>query len=234
MSTQRGKRRLGQARHPFGTGWGGKRRGAGRKGAGTGGRRNGVAHVARPVHKARFPVHVTVRLRGGLPSMRSQSLCDGAVAQIKTARERFFRILHFSVQANHIHLLVEAGDERLLGRGMKGLGVRLARRVNSLLSAKGQVIGERYHARALATPREVRNALVYVLSNRKKHGGSATSMLDRCASGQYFDGWRDNSGVPVARASPDEWPVAAGKTWLVTRGWKRLGLLHLDERPRQA
>jgi len=49
------------------------------------------------------------------------------------ARERLgVRIIHFSIQADHIHLLVEAADEIALGRAMKGLGVRLARGLNRL------------------------------------------------------------------------------------------------------
>jgi hypothetical protein len=149
-------------------------------------------------------------------------LFDCVLAQITAAKRRFLRIVHFSVQSNHIHLLVEANDRGVLGRGMKGFAVRVARHLNRLLSSRGSIFGDRYHARALRTPREVRNALVYVLFNHKKHGH--IQLLDPCSSAQFFEGWSD-ARLAKARGSPGDWPVAAGETWLLGHGWKRLGLL---------
>jgi hypothetical protein len=57
------------------------------------------------------------------------------------------------------HLIVEADDENALGRGMKAIGSRLARAVNRVFRRSGAVLVDRYHLRALRTPREVRNAL---------------------------------------------------------------------------
>jgi len=76
-----------------------------------------------------------------------------------------FRIVHFTVQSNRLHFLVEAEGCRQITRGMQGLGIRLAKAINRALGRKGRVWNDRYHARALRTPREVRNALVYVLAN---------------------------------------------------------------------
>src|SRR5262249_26474273 len=215
---------------PLGNTWGGARLGAGRKPARG---RAGVPHVCRPVHSCHHPLHVTVRVRQGLPSLREQALFFCIEKQIRAAKRRFLRIVHFSVQSNHLHLLVEAADCQQLARGMKGFGVRVARRLNHLLSARGNVYDDRYHARVLKTPREVRNALVYVLFNYKKHRRRAAVLLDPRSSARYFDGWSHRSPVPAARGAPDDWPVAQSRTWLLTRGWRRLGGgLEQDESPR--
>jgi len=69
-------------------------------------------------------------------------------------------VLQFSVQRDHIHLLVEAPDGRALSRGLQGLAIRIAKGVNRILGRRGRVWADRFHARALRTPREVRNALI--------------------------------------------------------------------------
>ena len=142
--------------------WGGARPGAGRKP----GARPKVRHVARPSHRASHPVHVTVRARAGLPSFREEAIASAVREAIAASGRspilgRSFRVVQFSVQTNHVHLIVEAHDKESLSRGMRGLNTRLARAVNRVLGVHGRVWGERYHAHALRTPREVRNAIVY-------------------------------------------------------------------------
>ena len=200
--------------------WGGARAGAGRK---PGGRRT-VAHRARPVHRARHPVHVTMRARGGLPSFREQAIVAEVRAAVAHASRAAFRVIHFSVQTNHVHLVVEAHDARALTSGMLGLNVRMARAINRVLRVRGSVWKERYHAHALETPREVRNALVYVLMNAKKHGVRLAG-VDAYSSGPWFDGF--------ANATPwtDGRPIAAPKTWLAKDGWRRRGLIRTEETP---
>ena len=145
---------------------GGARPGAGRKKS----PHSGPPHVRRERLSPRVPVHVTVRFERGLPSMRSQVLARSVMAQIGRARERFWRVVHFSVQATHLHLVVEVENEQELGRAMQGLGVRVAKNVNRLLCRKGAVVAGRHHAHPLRTPREVRNAIAYVMCNAQKHG----------------------------------------------------------------
>jgi hypothetical protein len=91
------------------------------------------------------------------------------------------------VQSNHLHLLVEAESREALSRGVQGLAVRLARAVNRTLVRCGRVFAGRYHRRDLATPREVRHALVYVLVNHRKHG-LRPEAIDSCSSGPWFTG----------------------------------------------
>jgi REP element-mobilizing transposase RayT len=75
-----------------------------------------------------------------------------------------FRIVHASVQGNHLHLLVEADSNRVLSRAMKGFLVSCAKRLNAIAGRSGRVFADRFHAASLPTPRQVRNALAYVLA----------------------------------------------------------------------
>src|SRR5215471_1006304 len=149
--------------------WGGARDGAGRKPTRE---RAGVVHRRRPVLKSRFPVHVTWRMREGVWNLRSRR-CFGALARaFWGGADRFgFRLVHYSVQGNHVHLLVEARDEKALSRGMNGLGVRVARGLNRVMRRRGKVLDDRYHGRILRTPTEVGRARAYLLQNARKHYG---------------------------------------------------------------
>jgi putative transposase len=147
--------------------WGGARAGAGRPPKG---KSAGVSHLRRPSLSHRHPLHVTLRLTSGVPSLRKQALFLVVRSALARGQERFgFRLVHFSVQSNHLHLIAEAADRRALSRGVQGLSVRVARAVNSRLQRKGRLFADRYHARALTTPRTVRYALRYVLLNARKH-----------------------------------------------------------------
>ena len=216
-------------------GWGGKRAGAGRRPIP--GRRRPVVHRARPEHKRAFPVHVTLRARAGLPSLRGEAVFGAIREAISRARAQRgnptvsvtasnFRVVHFSVQADHVHLVVEGSDTPGLARGASGLAVRLARAINRALGRTGSVWGDRYHARALRTPREVRHGLVYVLMNFRKHRPWDRRAMDPCSSAGWFEGFR--SGPPVVR---EEAPVCRPRTWLGAVGWRRHGLVGAWERP---
>jgi hypothetical protein len=144
------------------------------------------------------------------------------------AAMRDLRLLHYSVQHDHVHLLVEADEAARFPRGVQGLAIRLAKAINRALGRHGRVWSDRYHARALRTPREVRNALVYVLNNARKHL-RAMRGLDTCSSAPWFDGW---SAAPAHSGGTA--PIAAPRTWLARVGWRRLGLIHVDETPHAA
>ena len=181
---------------------------------------------------SRFPVHVTVRVKRGLPSMRRREAYRAIRTAFAAGCERFgFRLTQYSVQVDHLHLLAEAKDRRALSRGMQGLLIRVARGLNRCWGRRGKVFADRYHDRILRTPREVRHALCYVLHNAKKHGQRVARGVDVFASVGWFDGWKEEAvafvGDGVAKA------VAAAKTWLLTIGWRRHGLLGFDEAPRE-
>jgi hypothetical protein len=160
--------------------------------------------------------------------LRSASLFPAVRRGLACASGAAFRIVHFSVQTNHVHLLVEAEEVRALGRGIQGLGIRVAKAINQRLGRKGRVWADRYHGRALRTPREVRQALVYVLLNGRKHGVSGRG-VDPCSSGIWFCGWRQASEAPR-----DSGPVARPRTWLLWVGWRRGGLIDINEAPAKA
>jgi putative transposase len=228
-ATRRGGERFAtrQSDLPFRT-WGGRRRGAGRKPKGG---RVRVSHVARPNHKARHPVHVTLRAERRLPSLRRESVFRALHSAFAICGGDRFRLVHFSVQTDHVHLIVEAADKDALSRGASGLTIRLARAVNRVLDRHGRVWGDRYHARALCTPREMRHALVYVLTNWRKHVAGARG-LDPCSSAIWFDGWKAVSRETLAqRKREDGAPISPPMTWLASRGWRRRGLIDVSERP---
>ena len=203
--------------------WGGARPGAGRPR----GTRRTVPHRTRPIHRARFPLHVTVRARAGLPPFRENVLAGIVRRAIEDAQRDAFRVVQFSIQTNHVHLIVEAHDAAGLARGMQWLNARIARRVNRALETRGSVWRERYHARELRTPRSVRNAIVYVLMNAKKHGHRFASGVDALSSAPWFDGFARRTAP-----SEDASPLRAPRTWLAGIGWRRRGLIDASERPR--
>jgi REP element-mobilizing transposase RayT len=205
--------------------WGGKRKKAGRKPKGE---RAGVSHRPRPSLGGSAPVHVTMRVVPGLRSLRDREVFPHVRSALAAGAERFgLRLVHFSVQANHIHLVVEGPDPEAVRRGLHGLTIRLARAINRALGKSGRVFADRYHARALGTPREVRNALVYVLGNGRKHAHErgirwSGRQVDPCSSAPAFDGWRGRIEVPGARL---EAITVRPRTWLLRSGWRRHGLL---------
>jgi putative transposase len=149
--------------------WGGARKGAGRKPKDA---RAGVPHLTRAEFPKRYPVHVTVRMKPGVYGLRTQRCFAVLARAFWGGGDRFgFRLVHYSVQGNHMHLLVEAGGKQSLARGMQGLGVRVARGLNRLMQRRGRVLGDRYHARILRSPTEVKRVLAYLGGNARRHYG---------------------------------------------------------------
>jgi REP element-mobilizing transposase RayT len=138
-----------------------------------------------------------------------------------------FRLVHYSLQRNHVHLLVEAAHQPALTRGMKAVGARLARAVNRIFQRSGPVLADRYHVRALKTPREVWNALRYVLLNARRHARKVVEevMLDPASSARWFDGWRGVLVPTTFRGEMAIRPVAPARTWLLRIGWRRHGAI---------
>jgi REP element-mobilizing transposase RayT len=275
---------------PLPRSWGGRRPGAGRKRAGG---RPRTPHRTRPPHSATHPVLVT--LRACFRPLRSQHVLPTlhlAVAATNRRDPDRFRIVHLTVQYDHLHLIVEAQDKVSLSNGMRSVAIRIARSVNALVVRRGRFWADRWHGRALTSPRQVRTALVYVLANFRKHSRYGLRPgIDPFSSGAWFDGWqtdavvsglerqpgrgaerappvhdaqrerpgepgynarRERSVQPVpeprrsapeprrsgpepGRNLPEAWhesgPVRPPQTWLAQTGWRRHGLLRLDEAP---
>ena len=211
--------------------WGGCREGAGRRP----GPNPRDPHRRRTPLAARFPCHVTLRIRRGIPSLRQAGLVREWKRSLREAYDRGrFRVVHYSLQADHVHVIVEAASARDLACGMKAIGARLARAVQRAFRRRGPVLADRYHLRILRTPREVRRALAYVLLNarkhwRERHGAAPPERIDEASSGLWFQGW---CRTPVSREPPTSAPeVAAPRTWLLSTGWRRHGLVDPAEVP---
>jgi REP-associated tyrosine transposase len=202
--------------------WGGKRPGAGRKPKGE---RAGVVHRERPDHDREHPVHVLMRTAPRMPALRKPNVCAAVRLALGETSRSWFRVVHYSLQPDHLHLLVEADDKVSLERGLTGVAIRLARSINRALRRSGHVWGDRYDARALSTPREVRDALVYVLMNWKKHVADASGP-DPCSSAAWFDGWKVASSVPDGPS-----PILPAQTALLRSAWRRHGPIAASERP---
>ena len=178
--------------------WGGRRAGAGRK-------RKGplrlVSHRPRPPHAARYPLHAVLRARPDVPALRKRAVMVALRQALRAGGLRGnFRLVHYSVQGNHLHLVVEAHDKVALSRGMQGLAIRIARAVNRAAGRKGRVFADHYFARELKTPAEVRRAVRYVLDNHLHHRAPGVLQTDPCASAA---------------------PLAGPRTWLLSVGWLR-------------
>ncbi len=182
---------------------------------------------------------MTLRVVRGLPSLRGRAIYREICRAIAGGAERFgFRLVHFSVQSNHLHLIGEAEDRDALRRGMQGLSIRVAKAINHALRRRGTVFADRYHARAMRKPREVRSGLAYVLQNARKHGAAASRRwIDPFSSALLFDGWNTgrvetNPGVVRFLLGPDGFAITArAESWLLTTGWRRYGPVFTDEVP---
>jgi hypothetical protein len=210
--------------------WGGARPGAGRKP----GPRPRDPHRRRAPLAARHPCHVTLKVRAGLPSLRRARFVAELERSWRVACDRGrFRLVHYSIQADHAHPIVEAASARELASGLKAVAARLARAANRVFWRAGPVLADRAHVRVLRTPREVRNAIAYVLLNARRHAAKAgrrvrawIARVDPASSGRWFDGWRKPQ--PRVRDAP---AVVPPRTWLLAVGWRRHGLVDPSEIP---
>jgi REP element-mobilizing transposase RayT len=207
------------------------------------GRREGpnpnVRHRSRRDVAERLPTLVTLKVKQGIGSLRGARVVREIEGSFRKACERAdFRLVHYSIQRNHAHLIVEADDEDALGRGMMSIAARFSRAINRVFQRRGRVLADRYHHRVLKSPRQVRNALAYVLLNARRHAAERIArlraqgrwakplaparLLDGASSARWFDGWRtdarlDRAPAPGLGARP---AVALPRTWLLQLGWR--------------
>jgi putative transposase len=181
---------------------GGKRRGAGRRPKGD---RPLVSHKERPRFDKPMPAHVTLRIENDVPSLRSSRRFSVIRRCFAAARgQHGLRLIEFTVLSNHLHLIVEAESSRDLSRGMQGLCIRLAKRLNAALRGRhGRIFADHYHSHLLRSPTETRNALEYVGGNAQHHYGDEGP--------DWFSS--QNPELRELLASPE--------TWLLSDGWKR-------------
>ena len=152
---------------------GGKRKNAGRKKL----LRSEPAHSKREKITPHLPAHVTIKFRKSVPSLRSFKGEKIFKRAINRARDFGLRVIEYSIQNDHIHLLIETDSNDALTRGMISLKTTMAKG----LKVGGAVFRGRYHLHVLRTPTEVRNAIPYVVFNLAKHLG-VKAFVDRFSS----------------------------------------------------
>ena len=207
-----------------------KRRRLPKRGRPATGKRVDPRHRPRGVHLARNPVHVTLRVRKDVPRLRKLDTYRAIrQALLKLASEDGMRVVHTSIQHNHLHFLVEASDLRQLSRGMQGLATSLAKRINRACGGRvGKVFAYRFHATEITSPRQARNALSYVLNNWRHHAedsrtpATSDASIDPYSTAVWFDGWLEANAWLVPRRF-EPLPEVAAKTWLLREGWRRAG-----------
>lgn len=215
------------------SGWGGRRNGAGRPN-----RSQTVNHMKRPKVNIQKPLHITMRLKEGLPTIRSKNLVKEFKRGLKKAREQGLYVIHYSIQGNHIHLIAETKSNEALALGMRSLVGRFAKILRSRAyenfngRRRGSVFKGRYHLHVLKTPTEMKNALEYVLLNYSKHLESI-EYLDPFSSAKYFSKWKTLLGkrftsvirFEVEAIDQEEIQnfdlLSPPKSWLCKTGWER-------------
>jgi putative transposase len=223
---------------------GGKRPGAGRPRKGE---RASERHEERPVHRARYPVHIVLRVVKAVGSLRRRRAYQAIREATRTvARRGDVRIVHLSVQRTHVHLLVEANDKAALSAGMQGFQISAAKHLNAAISQgrpgprrRGSVFPDRYHAVVVTSPRQARHALSYVVNNWRKHAEDRNDVtrrgdVDWYSSGALFSGWKECGRTGFAQGRPRELEpvvVSAPRTWLLREGWMIHGAISCREVP---
>jgi REP element-mobilizing transposase RayT len=196
-------------------------------------------HRQRECIVARLPVHVTIRVRRGIPTLRQPRFVRRFRSFLSEVCVRHgFRVVHYSIQCDHVHLLIEAHSNHSIACGMKSVGARLGKLANRLFQRSGKVLDGRYHSRPLRTPLEVHRALRYVLLNHLHHAAQRRrpkhlsdrlrAQPDPASSGRWFDGWQTVITPPNA---DDTREVAPARTWLLHTGWRRHGLIQPADVP---
>ncbi|MFO1030344.1 MAG: hypothetical protein U1F60_04665 [Planctomycetota bacterium] len=184
---------------------------------------------------------MTLKLQSGLPRLRSRREYAALRAAFAAGCARnlagTFRLCHYAVLNDHLHLLCEAEGRAALSRGLQGLLIRIAKALNKLWSRRGRVFTDRYHDHVLKTPREVRNALRYLFGNGKKHAAEGREVhvpqaLDTFTSAPWFSGFRER--ITVVGLEAVVRPVTDARTWLLTEGWLRHGRIGVHEVPSTA
>lgn len=189
---------------------GGKRKGAGRKRIHS----KGVAHVERETVKRRTPCHINFKYKCSIRNKPCLRLLRRAILN---ARKQGLRILHYSLQHNHIHLIIEADNNLVLSSGMRALTITFAKGLKM-----GRVQLERYHLHVLKGLQETRNAIKYVLFNRQKHEKRKSSVID-----DYSSILQIKEGICLIKAYVKKHRVTLrivrGESWPVDRPLSFLG-----------
>ena len=196
----------------------------------------GSPHAVRPELGPRNPIHVTVRVVREVSTLRTPKAYRAIRRALRTVLDRHgdCRVVHVSLQTDHIHLICEAENRISLARGMQGFQIAAAKHLNRELSRRGQnrrrgqVFTDRYHARVIKSVQQTRHALSYVLNNWRHHGHDRhrrrplRGRIDPYSTGALFTGWRERT-LDYIVLPPDYelLETSAAQSWLLTVGYKK-------------
>lgn len=197
--------------------WGGRRLGSGRKRVHS----RGVAHRIREKVTHRTPLHVNFKYRTTIKNKTSLKILKRAIIN---ARALGLRVIHFSMQSNHMHFILEADSNEILSRGMRSLTVTFAKGLN-----KGRIQIARYHLHVLRTVQETRNAVRYVLFNKQRHEKGTYSKIDGYSSllnmekaWEIIREFARRTKMTLAIGEREEWEIDQGMSYLVKEGMRSL------------
>ena len=208
---------------------GGKRPNAGRKKSDA--FKYDPSHTKRPELHFAHPVHAMLRTLASVPRLRQRAGYEAIrAALLYFVAGDAFRVVHVSIQRNHLHLVVEARNKTALRAGMASLAIRAARALNKEFGREGKVFAFRYKAKQIKTASYARNVLAYVLNNWRRHREDRREEgmpFDRFSSASAFTGWSTTKWKP----SDDDWPVSKPRTELLIFDWQWYGLIDPFEVP---
>ena len=136
----------------------------------------GIRHISRERIKVLTTLHLTIKVRENKADIKSKTILKALHHAIKRARMKQLRILHYTLEYNHVHLLVEATGNKILHSGMQAMGISFSKAINKIKCLKGSVYKNRYHFRSLKTRRELKNAILYIFNNARKHKRSLSAL----------------------------------------------------------
>ena len=202
--------------------YGGHRKGAGRPKT----LPDELTHLPRVQINSRVPMHITIKLREGVPGLREPKFLYAFARAIRRAARKGLRVQHFSIQSNHLHLIAEADSNSALRIGMCSLLASITWALRKIFQYWGDVFTSRYHINPIRVPRLMRNVLKYVLFNYEHHCGVAT-FADVYSSVFSFDGarlliGREQIGVRPRWQSVIDESLSAPGSWMQRVGWRKL------------
>jgi REP element-mobilizing transposase RayT len=217
------------------------------------GRFAGAPHKRRPELNRRLPVHIVLRVVAAIGSLRKRFMYSAlreatiavAMRELNEKENGAFRIVHISIQRDHVHLIVEADNKLALSRGMASFQISAAKHLNREFSRgleerrRGTVFPDRFHQEIITTRKQARNTLAYVLNNWRKHREDRGELqrtwnVDPFSTGALFSGWKALEDQPLMWTLRDGYKplvVYFPRTWLLDEGWRMYGLLAFDEVP---
>lgn len=136
----------------------------------------GIRHTKRPDLTRPSSLHLTVKIEKSKANLKNKNVLAILKKAIFNARRQGLKVIHYSLEYDHIHLIIEADNNRTLGKGMQAFGVTLAKAINRMRKVKGQVYKHRYHFRQITSSRQLKNVMTYIFNNGVKHKTSATAL----------------------------------------------------------